>query len=177
MYGSSADKGNREGKGRFLEENWQECTGQGVGQRPEIHRDTPCLIQTLYTEMQQHTTYMVSMFSETSWLPEVQRKSAYGSRGTKEKHSQKRKDHPNKTREQLYSRNQWYKVLCIYGRALPLSWTYSSTMTTKNKPPGYTCLWHCLQFIKKLILCHTPNFLTFITKNQKKFAKLDPRFP
>lgn len=42
--------------------------------------ETPC------TEIWQHTTYMLWMFPETYLLHEAQRKSAYGSRGTKEKH-------------------------------------------------------------------------------------------
>lgn len=44
--------------------------------------ETPC------TEMRQDTTYTLSMLPETYSLPEVQRKSVYGSRGTKEKHSE-----------------------------------------------------------------------------------------
>lgn len=66
----------------------------------------------------------------------------------------------------------------IYGRAWDLSWTYTRTMTTSSKPPGHICLWHCLQFIKRLIQCQTSSFLTFVTSvyqilASKGMAKLD----
>lgn len=52
----------------------------------ELGRDQR-VTETTCTEMRQHTTYTLSMLPETYSLLELQRKSAYGSRGTKVKHS------------------------------------------------------------------------------------------
>lgn len=121
----------------------------------------------------QHTCYgcsqrLICFMRHKENLPmaqEVPRKNTGKSIKTIQRVFMWSKDH----REQLYSRSQWYKVLCIYGRAWDLSWTFNSTMTTKNRPPGYTCLWHT-KFPKFYYKCIWNIW-------SKKNAKLDPHFP
>lgn len=73
MHGSSADRGNGKGKGRFWKRTDKNEQVKELG-RDQRFTETPC------TEMWQHTTYLQLVFPETYLLLEVQRKSANSSR-------------------------------------------------------------------------------------------------